>query len=274
MRVDAHQHFWRYSAEEYDWIDDSMNVLRRDFLPADLAPLLAANGIDVSVAVQARQTEEETAWLLELADSSDIIAGVVGWTDLRATELGDRLKRYARHPKLKGIRHVLQGEDNEFMLQPDFVNGVAALQDHGLRYDILVFEKQLATVRALIDELPSMPLVIDHIAKPDIRNDSYADWAQHMTAIARHDNVWCKVSGMVTEADWSNWNRKTFERYLALVFEAFGEHRIMFGSDWPVCTVAADYARVVDIVANFVARNAPQAEAAVFGGAAVSFYAL
>ena len=274
MRVDAHQHFWRYSVEEYDWIDDSMQVLRRDFLPADLAPLLAANGIEVSVAVQARQTEEETAWLLELADSSDIIAGVVGWTDLRATELGDRLTHYARHPKLKGIRHVLQGEDNEFMLQPDFVNGVAALQDHGLRYDILVFEKQLATVRALIDELPSMPLVIDHIAKPDIRNDSYADWAQHMTAIARHDNVWCKVSGMVTEADWSNWNRKTFERYLALVFEAFGEHRIMFGSDWPVCTVAADYERVVDIVANFVARNAPQAEAAVFGGAAVSFYAL
>jgi L-fuconolactonase len=245
MRVDAHQHFWHYSAEEYDWIDDAMQVLRRDFLPADLAPLLAANGIDVSVAVQARQTEEETAWLLELADSND-----------------------------KGFRHVLQGEDNAFMLQPEFVKGVAALHNHGLRYDILVFEKQLATVRVLIDELPSMPLVIDHIAKPDIRNDSYTDWAQHMTAIARHDNVWCKVSGMVTEADWNNWSRQTFERYLALVFEAFGEHRIMFGSDWPVCTVAGDYERVVDIVADFVARNAPHAEAEVFGGAAVGFYGL
>jgi L-fuconolactonase len=274
MRVDAHQHFWHYSAEEYDWIDDAMQVLRRDFLPADLAPLLAANGIDVSVAVQARQTEEETAWLLELADSNDIIAGVVGWTDLLAPELGDRLTHYARHPKLKGFRHVLQGEDNAFMLQPEFVKGVAALHNHGLRYDILVFEKQLATVRVLIDELPSMPLVIDHIAKPDIRNDSYTDWAQHMTAIARHDNVWCKVSGMVTEADWNNWSRQTFERYLALVFEAFGEHRIMFGSDWPVCTVAGDYERVVDIVADFVARNAPHAEAEVFGGAAVGFYGL
>jgi L-fuconolactonase len=274
MRVDAHQHFWHYSAEDYDWIDDSMQVLRRDFLPADLAPLLAANGIDVSVAVQARQTEEETAWLLELADSNDIIAGVVGWTDLMAPGLDDRLTHYASHPKLKGFRHVLQGEDDGFMLQPEFVEGVAALHNHGLRYDILVFEKQLATVRALIDELPSMPLVIDHIAKPDIRNDSYADWAQHMTAIARHDNVWCKVSGMVTEADWNNWNRQTFERYLALVFEAFGERRVMFGSDWPVCTVAGDYARVVDIVADFVARNAPQAEASVFGAAARAFYGL
>ena len=274
MRVDAHQHFWHYSSEEYDWIDDSMQVLRRDFLPADLAPLIAANGIDVSVAVQARQTEEETAWLLELADSSDIIAGVVGWTDLRAPGLGERLAEYASYPKLKGFRHVLQGEDNAFMLHPDFVQGVTALYDYGLRYDILVFERQLAAVRTLVGELPPLPLVIDHIAKPDIRNASYADWAEHMTAIARHDNAWCKVSGMVTEADWHNWSQQTFERYLALVFDAFGDDRVMFGSDWPVCTVAADYARVADIVADFVARHCPAAEASVFGGAATAFYGL
>lgn len=274
MRVDAHQHFWHYSSEEYDWIDESMQVLRRDFLPADLAPLLAANGIDVSVAVQARQTEEETTWLLELADSSDIIAGVVGWTDLRAPGLSERLTRYASYPKLKGFRHVLQGEDDAFMLHPDFVNGVAALHEHGLRYDILVFERQLASVRELVGELPPLPLVIDHIAKPDIRNASYADWAEHMTAVARHDNIFCKVSGMVTEADWNNWSRQTFERYLALVFEAFGERRVMFGSDWPVCTVAGDYARIVDIVADFVARNVPHAEDSVFGRAAADFYGL
>jgi L-fuconolactonase len=274
MRVDAHQHFWRYSAEEYDWIDDSMQTLRRDFLPTDLAPLLAVNGIDASVAVQARQTEEETAWLLELAGANDIIAGVVGWTDLRASGLGERLARYAGHSKLKGFRHVLQGENDAFMLQPEFVEGVAALHDHGLRYDILVFERQLASVRTLVDELPPMPLVIDHIAKPDIRNSSYDAWAEHMTAIARHDNVWCKVSGMVTEADWYNWSRQTFERYLALIFDAFGDDRVMFGSDWPVCTVAADYARVFDIVADFVARKFPRAEASVFGGAASAFYGL
>lgn len=274
MRVDAHQHFWRYSTEEYNWIDDSMRVLRHDFLPRDLVPLLAANRIDVSVAVQARQTEEETAWLLELAAENDIIAGVVGWTDLRAPKLGERLARYAGHPKLKGFRHVLQGEDDAFMLQPEFVEGVAALHEHGLRYDILVFERQLESVRILVDQLPPMPLVIDHIAKPDIRNASYTNWAEHITAIARHDNVCCKVSGMVTEADWHNWSQQTFERYLSLIFDAFGDDRVMFGSDWPVCTVAADYTRVVDIVADFVARNAPHAEASVFGGAACAFYGL
>ncbi len=274
MRVDAHQHFWRYSAEEYDWIDDSMQGLKRDCLPVDLQPLLAANGLDACVAVQARQSDAETDWLLELAAQNDFIAGVVGWTDLSNPELETRLAHYATSTKLKGFRHVLQGEEDGFMLEPEFIAGVAKLAESGLCYDILVFERQLESVRTLVSELPVMPLVIDHIAKPDIANGSYNGWARHMADIAQNEHVYCKVSGMVTEADWQGWSNATFERYLGRVFECFGENRVMFGSDWPVCTVAGGYASIVGIVAEFVAKQCHAAEAAVFGGTATRFYTL
>jgi L-fuconolactonase len=274
VRIDAHQHFWQYSSVEYDWIDDSMAVLQRNFMPGDLAPLLTANGLDRCVAVQARQTNEETRWLLQLAEESPVIAGVVGWIDLCSSALGEELAACAGNPWLKGFRHVLQGEADDFMLQPDFVAGVKRLAEHSLAYDILVFERQLGSVRKLVGQLPDMPLVIDHIAKPDILNASFDDWADHMAALSRHSNVSCKVSGMVTEADWNRWTPETFERYLAHVFECFGEERVMFGSDWPVCTVAGDYATIVEIVADFVARNCSAADAAVFGDNARRIYNL
>ena len=274
MRIDAHQHFWQYSAVEYDWIDESMGVLRRDFLPGDLAPLLATNGLDGCVAVQARQSDEETRWLLQLAAENTIVAGVVGWIDLNSTALEKRLVEYAGNPWLKGFRHVLQGEADDFMLQPQFVAGVTTLAEHDLVYDILVFERQLGSVRTLVKQLPDMPLVIDHIAKPGIANASFDAWANDMAALSRYTNVSCKISGMVTEADWNSWTPDTFERYLTHVFECFGEDRVMFGSDWPVCTVAGDYAGIVEIVADFVARGCPAAEAAVFGGNARQFYRL
>lgn len=272
MRVDAHQHFWQYTAAEYDWIDDSMAKLQRDFLPDDLAPLLTANGFDASVAIQARQSDEETQWLLKLAENHEIVAGVVGWIDLCAEDLEQQLARYARNPWLKGFRHVLQGEADDYMLQPQFISGVASLAGHGLCYDILVFEHQLDSVRALVTELPNMPLIIDHIAKPDILHDSFDSWAKHMAALSRHDNISCKVSGMVTEADWRNWTPATFDRYLACVFDSFGTERVMFGSDWPVCTVAAEYSGVAGIVADFVRRECPDDAAAVFGDTAAEFY--
>jgi L-fuconolactonase len=275
MRVDAHQHFWQFIEADYGWIDDSMHVLRQDFLPDDLAPLLKAQEIDVSVAVQARQSDEETRWLLELAETTEAVGGVVGWIDLRSEQLDESLSAYAGNPWLKGFRHVLQDEpDDCFMLQPDFIAGVAALAAHGLSYDILVFERQLPNVRALVDALPEMRLVIDHIAKPDILNDSWQAWADHMAALTGHAHLHCKLSGMVTEADWHNWTPAMFERYMGHVIDCFGPERVMFGSDWPVCTVAASYAQVVEVVREFVGRNCSDAEDDIFGNTAARFYGL
>jgi L-fuconolactonase len=252
MRIDAHQHFWHYTESDYGWIDDRMGVLRRDFLPADLAPILKANDFDRCVAVQARQSDEETRWLLELAEQNEIVAGVVGWIDLRSPELEQALSEISGNPWLKGFRHVL----------------------HDLCYDILVFERQLESVRSLVSELPEMRLVIDHIAKPDILNDAWQPWADHMAALAEASHLHCKVSGMVTEADWQGWTPQTLQRYVAHLLECFGPGRLMFGSDWPVCTVAASYAEVVDIVSAFVSRECPDAEDDIFGETAAHFYAL
>jgi L-fuconolactonase len=275
MRVDAHQHFWHYTEIDYGWIDDRMQVLRRDFLPDDLAPLLQEHGIDVSVAVQARQSDEETRWLLELAGVSQVVGGVVGWIDLRSPELEQMLSKYLGNAWLKGFRHVLQDEpDDAFMLQTDFVSGVATLAAHDFSYDILVFERQLGSVRSLVAELPEMRLVIDHIAKPDILNDSWQSWADHMAALAKHAHLHCKLSGMVTEADWAGWTPATFERYIAHVIDCFGAERIMFGSDWPVCTVAASYSQVVDIVGDIVRQRWPEAQDDIFGATAARFYRL
>jgi L-fuconolactonase len=275
MRVDAHQHFWRYNETDYGWIADRMQVLRRDFLPDDLAPLLQEHGFNASVAVQARQSDEETRWLLELAGQSEVVAGVVGWIDLRSAELEKALSEYAGNPWLKGFRHVLQDEpDDTFMLQPEFVRGVAMLAAHDFSYDILVFERQLGSVRSLVAGLPKMRLVIDHIAKPDILNASWQSWADHMAALAEHAHVHCKLSGMVTEADWEGWTPATFERYIAHVIDCFGAERVMFGSDWPVCTVAASYTQVVAIVEEIVRQRWPEAEDDILGATAARFYGL
>ena len=274
MHVDAHQHFWTYREDDYGWIDDRMRVLRRDFLPADLKPLLQTNGLDACVAVQARQSDEETRWLLELAGQSEIIAGVVGWIGLCSGDLERHLSSYTGNPWLKGFRHVLQDEPDTFMLQSNFVSGVATLARHNLCYDILVFERQLENVRALMVKLPEMRLVIDHIAKPDILNNSWQSWAGHMAALSKHEHLYCKISGMVTEADWEEWTPATFERYIGHILDCFGSERVMFGSDWPVCTVAASYGQVVDIVVNYVSRHSPGAADDVFGATATRFYGL
>src|SRR5579859_222262 len=236
MRIDAHQHFWRYSAEEYDWIDDSMAALRRDFLPRDLEPELDAAGFDACIAVQARQTLEETQWLLALADENPFIAGVVGWVDLRAEVVRDQLAALSKNPKLVGVRHVIQAEpDDQFLLRADFLRGISALQEFGLTYDILIYPRHLPVAIEFVQRFPEQRFVLDHLAKPFIKAQTVDPWATHMRELATFPNVFCKLSGMVTEADWKNWKPEHFRPYLQTAFEAFGGDRLMIGSDWPVC---------------------------------------
>lgn len=251
-----------------------MAVLKRDFLPGDLQPLLARRGYQACVAVQAELSVAETHWLLDLADHHPFIAGVVGWVDLTAPDVAATLAPLAKRPKLKGIRHVVQAEKDDYMLRADFQRGLAALAPLGLTYDILVYHRQLPAAQSLVETFPRQKFVIDHVAKPDIAGGLRSPWATRMRALARHANVFCKVSGMVTEADWHLWSPAQLAYYLDVVFEAFGPDRIMIGSDWPVCTLAADYDRTMAVVEDYVSRLPSHAADAVLGGTAARFYNL
>jgi len=275
MRIDAHQHFWLYNSVEYNWIDESMSLLRRDFLPHDLQPLLQKHDIAGCVAVQARQSMQETHWLLSLAQQHEQILGVVGWIDLTSDNLHSELQALRCNPWLKGFRHVLQGEsDLNFMLQPAFIQGVEYLAEQGYSYDILVHAGQLPQVCKLVKKLPQMRLVIDHVAKPNIAEQQWQGWAEHMLELGQYQHLYCKLSGLVTEASWDNWSAADIEPYLAHTLKAFGAERLMYGSDWPVCQVAANYSETLDLVEQFVDRECPEQRAAVMGGNAADFYAL
>jgi L-fuconolactonase len=265
MRIDAHQHFWRYSAEEYDWIDDSMATLRRDFLPSDLKPELDAAGFDACVAVQARQTLEETRWLLALADENPFIAGVVGWVDLRAESVRDQLAEFS-NPKLVGVRHVVQAEpDDGFLLRPDFLSGIAALQEFDLTYDILIYPRHLPVAVEFVSRFPEQRFVLDHLAKPFIKAQAIEPWASNIRELAKFPNVFCKLSGMVTEADWTSWTPEHFKPYLETALQAFGPDRLMIGSDWPVCKVAGSYRKVMSLVIQFLDLQPPDTREKVLG---------
>jgi L-fuconolactonase len=275
MRIDAHQHFWRYSPRTHAWIDDSMAALRRDFLPADLEPLLRDAGFDACVAVQAQQDVAETEWLLALADEHSFIRGVVGWVDLRAEDVREQLRRLASHAKLKGVRHIVQNEpDDSFMLRPDFMRGIAALAEFGLAYDILIYTRQLPAAAELAAAFPEQRFVVDHIAKPEIRERHIDAWARGVAALSRHPNVCCKLSGMVTEADWNAWSPEDLAPYVDVVLEWFGPERLMIGSDWPVCTLAGGYDDVLKVAMRHVARLSPRDQAAILGENATRFYRL
>ena len=275
MIIDAHHHLWSYDPVQYDWIGPEMSVIARDFGPSDLTQTMDANGVVYSVAVQARQSEAETRWLLELARAEPRIAGIVGWVDLEADDLAARLDRYAGESKLKGFRHVLQGEpDDAHILRPDFLRGLGTLAERGYRYDMLVFERQLPSVLRAMERVPELPCVIDHIAKPTMNAMPSAHWRDHMRAIASNTHAICKLSGMVTEADWQDWRYETFAPYLDVLFEAFGPERLMFGSDWPVCLVAGSYAQVKAVVARFIDTYCPNHAGAIWGRTAASFYGL
>lgn len=274
MRVDAHQHFWRYSQEEYGWISDPMAAIRRDFLPGDLRPLLLESGIDATIAVQARQSLAETDWLLDLADGHDWIAGVVGWAPLASLRVHETLEKLAVRPKLRGVRHVLQGEADEFMLRDDFNAGIALLRRYSLTYDVLVVERQLPAAIQFVDRHPEQPFVLDHIAKPLIAAHELEPWRTHIRELARRPHVSCKLSGMVTEAAFNTWTVEDLRPYIETVLEYFGAERLMFGSDWPVCTVAASYARWVSVVREFTAELTEDEQESIFGGNAARFYGL
>ena len=271
-RIDAHQHFWRYQPDRDGWITDEMQVLRRDFLPADLEGVLAASAFNGCIAVQADQSEHETRFLLDLARQHPFIKGVVGWVDLRSPHVEDTLERLADDPLLRGVRHVAQAEADEFLSQDAVIRGVRALARVGLTYDILVYAHQLPATLALTARLPDQPFVVDHLAKPRIRDRVTEPWATQMKELARRPNVCCKVSGLVTQADWRGWQPEDLRPYLDVVFDAFGPDRVMFGSDWPVCLLAGSYERVVHVLEAYAAGFGPDECAALFGGNAVRFY--
>lgn len=275
MIIDAHQHFWQYDPKRHGWIDDSMQEIQRDFLPYDLQKIYEIEGIAACVAVQVDQTEAETEYLLELAKLYDFIKGVVGWVDLRDKNLRDRLDYFSQFKKLRGFRHIVQGEaDVNFLLQKEFMRGIEELLPYHFTYDILVFPHQLGATLEFVRNHPHQPFVIDHLAKPYIKDGFYDGWALLMRAIARNENVYCKVSGMVTEADWDHWTYKDLVPYLDLIFEVFGPDRVMYGSDWPVCLVAANYPMVKGIMEQYLAKLSSDEQAKVWGENAKRFYNL
>jgi L-fuconolactonase len=276
MKIDAHQHFWRYTPQEYGWITSPREALQRDFMPDDLWPLLQLIGFEGTVVVQARQTLEETAWLLDLSDRYDWIRGVVGWIDLCNPDVGAQLARFRPHPRFVGVRHLLESEpDDRYMMQPSFLRGMEALAADGLVYDLVIRARHLPVACEMVARFPALRIVLDHIAKPDIARGVHEPWASELCQLAAFPNVACKLSGMVTEADWRHWQPGDIAPYLAVVCDAFGPERLLIGSDWPVCTSAGEYARVMGLVIDEVARRfSPGEQAAILGENAVRLYCL
>jgi len=275
MTIDAHHHFWRYTPDEYGWIDDAMRALRRDFLPEHLAAELAAARVDGVVSVQARQSLAETEWLLALAARHDFIRGVVGWVELVSPAAAAQLERFASQPKFRAVRHVVQGEpDDRFLLRDDFNRGIRELKRFGLVYDLLIYARHLPVACAFVDRHPDQVFVLDHLAKPAIRHGKIEPWRTQLHELARRPNVYCKISGMVTEADYATWTEAQLRPCFDTALEAFGPRRLMFGSDWPVCLVACGYARWRELVTNWAAELSPAEQARLLGETAVAAYRL
>ena len=272
MRIDSHQHFWQYNDIEYDWIDGDMSVLMRDFLPQDLINNLHQNNIQGCVAVQARQSLEETQWLLSLAKEHDFIKGVVGWIDLLSDNLEEQLIIFKKEDKLKGFRHVLQAEKAGYMLQPSFIKGIKLLAKYDYSFDILVKSTQLSEVCELVEKLPVMNLVVDHIAKPNIAMQQWRGWQEYISKLANYEHIYCKLSGMVTEANWKTWNSNDLSPYINHCIEKFGSRRCMFGSDWPVCHLASDYYSLIECIDVVIQKENEQVKENIFSIAAATFY--
>lgn len=277
MTIDAHQHFWVFDATRDAWITDAMVRIRQDFLPDDLRPILAANGVDGCIAVQADQSETETLFLLALAEKhSDFVKGVVGWVDLRAANLYNQLEYYSQFELLRGFRHVAQAEPDDFLSRPEVIKGIRQLGAYDFTYDILIYPTQLKAAMHLVRQVPGVNFVIDHIAKPYIKDKKINTWSNYMRQMAAEPHVYCKVSGMVTEADWYHWKPQELYPYLDVIFEAFGVERLLFGSDWPVCLVAGEYPQVVGLLRDYMTHVgfSSYEQAKVMGKNAMRFYRL
>jgi len=275
MIIDSHHHFWNYNPVEYDWIEDDMKKIRANFLPPDLKEEIDIAGVDGVITVQARQTTEETEWILQLAADNEFIKGVIGWIPLIDMNCEEYLRRHKDNPYLKGVRHVLQGEpDPEYMLHNDFNRGVRLLRKYELVYDILIFEQQLPQTIEFVDIHPDQAFVLDHIAKPKIKHNLINPWKNNIFELAKRDNVCCKISGMVTESDYSTWTVEQLYFYFETVLEAFGSERLMFGSDWPVCLVACEYNQWLDIVKDFISKLSAGEQEDILGLNAARIYHL
>jgi L-fuconolactonase len=272
--IDTHQHFWSYDPKIHDWINEDMKVIRKDFLPADLAPILKENNVDGCIAVQADQTDTETQILIREANQNSFIKGVVGWVNLKDKEIEEKLEEYLNETNLKGFRHIIQAEPKGFMLDASFQKGLSALAKYNYTYDLLIYETQLAEANTLIKQLPELPIVIDHIAKPNIKKGDSDDWKKEIKAIAQYPNLYCKISGMATEAHWDTWTMDTLKPYIDTVVEAFGTERIMFGSDWPVCLVASSYKKWLKGLQNYFNTFSISEQEAFFANNAINFYKL
>lgn len=275
MRIDSHQHFWRYDPVRDGWITQEMAVLKRDFLPDELIQQMRKTGVDCSIAVQADQSENETLFLLDLAAENSAIAGVVGWVNLLDKNIDERLQHLSRQPKLRGFRHILQAEpDERFMMRDDFLRGIGALARHNFTYDLLIYRRHLPVAVEFVQSFPAQRFVLDHLAKPSIKAGEIDAWARNIRTLAGNRNVCCKLSGLVTEADWTNWDSETLRPYLDVAFEAFGTDRLMFGSDWPVCLLAATYAQVKEVIENYTRDLSASEKENIFGLNAARFYGL
>ena len=273
MAIDSHQHFWNYTDEEYGWIPE--DIIRKDFLPNDLKPILDENQFDGCVAVQARQTEEETEWLLELAGKYSFIKGVVGWIDLRSEDLEKRLDYFSQFEKLTAYRHVVQGEpDDQFIIRPEFTRGIKSLENRNIPYDILIFARHLPVTLKFVKMFPDHDFVIDHIAKPEIANNGFEFWYENMKPFKEFEHVRCKLSGMVTETNYNDWKAEDFHPYLETCLEIFGPHRLMIGSDWPVCLLSGQYGSVMNIVKDYIAKLSLDEQDLILGKTAENFYRL
>ena len=273
MKIDAHQHFWRYHPVEHAWIGDDMAGLKRDYLPEDLQPELRAAGFDGCVAVQASGSEAETRFLLDLAERHPFVRGVVGWVDLRAEDAADRLAHFARNPLLRGIRHPVQDEpDDRFMLRSDFRRGLGYLKQFDLCYDLLIHPRHLPVAAELVSGFPDQPFVLDHLAKPFIREQRMDPWQSEIRALAAFPSVSCKLSGLVTEAAWGQWQPADFRPYLDTALEAFGPDRLLIGSDWPVCRLSASYGETMGLVTDYLRALSETERAKVLGENAARVY--
>lgn len=275
MIIDAHHHFWEYDPVEYNWIDDEMSAIRRDFLPVNLQETILETPVEGVVSIQARQSIEETDWLLKLASENEFIKGIVGWLPLRQRNIKDLLEKYSGFSALKGVRHVVQGEpEPEFLMGREFNRGIALLKDYGLAYDVLIFAHQLPAAIRFVKQHPEQLFVLDHIGKPEIKQNKITRWKQDLKELGRCDNVFCKVSGMVTEANYRTWTEEQLQPYLETVLDAFGPGRLLFGSDWPVCLVATEYSKWFDLVLRFFSRLSHDEQELIFGGNAQYVYHL
>ncbi len=274
MRIDAHHHLWKYTPQDYGWIDDRMKVLQRDFTPADLETEMTAAGVQASIAVQARQTLEETGWLLNLAAGSPVIQGIVGWAPIADGSFAATLESLRQNPLLKGFRHIVQAEPDGFLDAAAFNRGISAMRGTGLVYEVLIFARQLPEAIRFVDRHPNQPFVLDHIAKPDIAHNGFSAWEPAFRELARRENVSCKLSGMVTEADWQTWTPELLAPYFETALDAFGPSRLMVGSDWPVLNIACSYARWWQIVTQWLAPLSPAECGQIEGKRAARIYRL